>query len=373
MEAHLPPSRDKLHWKLTAPDAFVNPEHLKFALRGCLAASGCYIIYNSIAWPGIGAPAMATCLLTAVSTVGASRQRQIVRFAAFVVGGVLIGIGSEIFILPHIDSIPGFTIFFALVIALAAWFMTSSPRLSYFGFQMVVVFTLINLQEFARQTSLAAVRDRVVGVGLGLCMMWLVFDQLWSAPVALEMQRAFISTLRLLAQFAREPLSKDLTVAAERAFSLREMINSSFEEVRALADAVLLETGPSRQQDLVLRGRIERWQPQLRMLFIMRVALWRYRVRVSGFELPAPVATAQQKFDEALADVLDGMADRSEGKTSQGKDDFEAAFEGLERTVRSYCSEGPQGLLAPELQAFLALSRRIADLTISLALAVENA
>jgi len=72
-----------------------------------LAASGCYIIYNSIAWPGIGAPAMATCLLTAVSTVGASRQRQIVRFAAFVVGGFLIGIGSEIFILPHIDSIPG--------------------------------------------------------------------------------------------------------------------------------------------------------------------------------------------------------------------------------------------------------------------------
>jgi multidrug resistance protein MdtO len=366
MEAHLPPSRDKLQWKLTASDAFVNPEHLKFALRGCLAASGCYIIYNSIAWPSIGAPAMATCLLTAVSTVGASRQRQIVRFAAFVVGGVLIGIGSEIFILPHIDSIAGFTIFFVLVMALASWFMTSSPRLSYFGFQIVVVFTLINLQEFARQTSLAAAKDRVVGVGLGLCMMWLVFDQLWSTPVALEMQRAFISTLRLLAQFAREPLSKDLTVAAERAFSLREMINSSFEEVRALADAVLLETGPSRKQDLVLRGRIERWQPQLRMFLIMRVALWRYRLRVSGFELPAPVATAQQEFDEALADVMNGMADRSEGKTSQGKDDFEDAFEGLERTIRSYCSEGPQGLLAPELQAFLALSRSIEKVTLCL-------
>jgi multidrug resistance protein MdtO len=39
-----------------------------------------------------------------------------------------------------------------------------------------VVFCLINLQEFARQTSLAAARDRIVGVGLGLCMMWLVFD-----------------------------------------------------------------------------------------------------------------------------------------------------------------------------------------------------
>ena len=198
MKVHLPASRDMSRSKLMHQNAFVNTEHLKFALRGCLAASGCYIIYNSIAWPGIGAPAMATCLLTAVSTVGASRQRQIVRFAAFVVGGFLIGIGSEIFILPHIDSIPGFTIFFTLVIALAAWFMTSSPRLSYFGFQIVVIFCLMNLQEFARQTSLAAARDRVVGVGLGLCMMWLVFDQLWSAPVALEMKRAFISSLAII-------------------------------------------------------------------------------------------------------------------------------------------------------------------------------
>ena len=31
----------------------VKPEYLKFALKGCLAATACYVIYNSIAWPGI--------------------------------------------------------------------------------------------------------------------------------------------------------------------------------------------------------------------------------------------------------------------------------------------------------------------------------
>jgi multidrug resistance protein MdtO len=366
MKVHLPLSRDTLQSKLIALDAFVNPEHLKFALRGCLAASGCYIIYNSIAWPGIGAPAMATCLLTAVSTVGASRQRQIVRFAAFVVGGLLIGIGSEMFILPHLDSIAGFTVFFVLVIALASWFITSSPRLSYFGFQIVVVFCLINLQEFARQTSLAAARDRVVGVGLGLCMMWLAFDQLWSAPVAVEMKRAFISSLRLLAQLSREPLSKDLRVAAERTFSLRDMINSSFDEVRALADAVLLETDPSRQQALALRGRILRWQPRLRMLLITRVALWRYRIRVSGFELPAPVATAQQEFDERLADVLDDIANRMSGKTSDRHNGFRISVEDLEKTIQTYDSGKSQEALPAQLGGFLSLCRKIASLTISL-------
>ena len=178
-KVHLALLRDMMQSKTLAPDAFVNPEHLRFALRGCLAASGCYLIYNSMAGPSIGAPAIATCLLTAVSAVGASQQRQILRFAAFVLGGLLIGIGSEIFILPHLDSIGGFTLFFVVVMTLVSWVMTSSSRFSYFGFQIAVVFCLINLQEFARQTSLAAARDRIVGVGLGLCMMWLVFDRLW--------------------------------------------------------------------------------------------------------------------------------------------------------------------------------------------------
>jgi hypothetical protein len=178
-KVHFALLRDMMQSKSTAPDAFVNREHLRFAIRGCLAASGCYIIYNSIAWPSIGAPAMATCLLTAVSAVGTSQQRQILRFAAFVLGGLLIGIGSEIFILPHLDSIGGFTLFFVVVMTLVSWLMTSSSRFSYFGFQIAVVFCLINLQEFARQISLAAARDRIVGVGLGLCMMWLVFDRPW--------------------------------------------------------------------------------------------------------------------------------------------------------------------------------------------------
>jgi multidrug resistance protein MdtO len=249
---------------------------------------------------------------------------------------------------------------------LVSWVMTSSPRLSYFGFQIAVIFSLINLQEFARQTSLAAARDRIVGVGLGLCMMWLVFDRLWSVPIAMEMKQAFISSLRLLAQLAREPASKDPQVSVARTNSLREMTNSSFDQVRALADAILFEFGRSRQQDLALRSRIVRWQPRLRMLFITRLALWRYRVGVPGFELPVPVARAQQEFDQVLADVVDRMADRLEGKASERRSHFEDGVRNLENQVLSCCSKGPRGPLAAELQTFLALSRSIENETLSL-------
>jgi multidrug resistance protein MdtO len=204
-------------------------------------------------------------------------------------------------------------------------------------------------------------------------MMWLVFDRLWSVPVVVEMKRAFISSLRLLAQLAREPVTKDPEAAVERTYSLREMINSSFDEVRSLADALLFEFGPSRQQNLALRSQFVRWHPRLRMVFLTQLALWRYRVRVPGFELPAPVVTALQEFDEGLAYVVDRMADRLEGKASAGEGDFEDVVRNLEKQVLSCCSTGQQGPLAEELQTVLALSRSIEDVTSSLANEIDGA
>jgi multidrug resistance protein MdtO len=288
---YLPSSGEKRGFRLPLAGALLDPEHSRFAFKGCLAASACYVIYNAVDWPGISTSVM-TCLLTALSTVGASRQKQILRLAGAIVGGFVIGMGAQVFILPNIESVTGFLVLFAAVTALASWFMTSSPRLSYFGLQVALAFYLINLEEFRIQTSLSIARDRVVGVLLGLFMMWLVFDQLWGTRAGVEMKRSFIANLRLLAQFAREPLSGDQNVAIERGFALRESINSNLDRVRALADGVLFEFGPTRQQDLALRERIRKWQPQLRMLFLMRTALIKYRLRLPGFELPEAVERA---------------------------------------------------------------------------------
>ena len=298
-----------------------------------MPSSACYVIYNAIDWPGMGVPVMLTCFLTAVSTIGTSRQRQVLRFAGFFVGGIVIGMSSQVFILPYLDSIAGFTVFFILVTALAAWFMTSSPRLSFFGLQMGAVFFVINMQKFARETSLSVARDRVAGVFLGLLMMWLIFDQLWSAPASVEMKRVFISTLRLLAQFAREPVSADIRSAIRRTSALHDTINTKFDNVRSLADGVLLEFGPSRRRDLALRDRIRRWQPQLRALFIMRAASLKYRLRLPGFVLPEAVIASLQAYDECSAQMLENIADRMEGKAPQATTGSADSFALLEQIV----------------------------------------
>jgi len=179
------------------------------------------------------------------------------------------------------------------------------------------------------------------------------------------MRKTLVSILRTLAQLVREPLSNNLRVSVEKSFSLRETINTGFDKVRTLADGILFEFGESRQQNLALRSRIVENLPQLRMLLLTRIALMKYRWKLPGFELPDPVHLAQQEFDESLAGTLDEMADRWQGKSRQKAEHLEDSFTRLEKTVRTYDS-APQGEPASRLQTFLALSRRIKNLVVSL-------
>ena len=347
---------------LLSRDAFVNPEHLRFALKGGLAASLCYVIYNAIAWQGIST-AVTTCLLTALSTIGASRQKQILRIVGAIAGGFVIGMGSQIFILPYVDSIAGFLVLFSVVTAVSSWFMTSSPRLSYFGVQLALAFYLVHLQEFAIQISLKVARDRVVGILLGLFMMWFVFDRLWRSPASVDMRRTFISSLRLLAQFATLPISNDLKISLGRSLALRETINANLDKVRSLADGVLFEFGPSRQRDLELRSEVRQWQPQLRTLFVMRIALLKYRLQLPGFELPEMVRLRQQAYDEHSARMLEELADRVEHDALYANYTVEDSHELMERTVEAIHERPASQLPADHAQSFITLLRGIDGLT----------
>jgi multidrug resistance protein MdtO len=364
-EYQLSPAGDEAPRALFVADARTNPEHVRFGLKGCLAASLCYLIYNALFWPGIST-SVTTCFLTALTTVGASHQKQFLRFAGALAGGFGIGMLAQILILPSLDSIGGFTLLFAAVFALSAWFATSSPRLSYFGVQLAVAFALINLSEFKIQISLAAARDRVVGVLLGLSMMWLAFDRLWAVPAGVAMKRIFVANLRLLAESAREPLFGNLAVATARIASLRETLNTQFGKVRSVADGILFEFGPTRQQDLALRDRIRQWQPRLRTFLVLRNTLLKYRLGLPGFELPDSVRLAQQEFDQQVGRVFDRMADRLEGEEPAAADGLEPSLERLEQAARMALRGGAEPALANHLETLLPLCRTAAGLVNSL-------
>lgn len=346
-------------------DAFSNGKHARFAIRGGLAASVCYLTYNLVGWPGIST-AVTTCFLTALTTVGASRQKQVLRFSGAVVGGAILGFGAQMFVLPGLDSIAGFLMLFLAVTIPAAWIAASGPRLSYFGVQIALAFYLINLQEFKFQTSLAVARDRVVGILVGLLAMWLIFDQLWESSALADMEHSFVSSVTLLSKLLREPRSPDMHAAIERSYSLRESINKNFDKLRQDADGVMLEFGPDREHNLALRALLLRWQLQLRVIFITRIALQKYRLLLPGFEMPGPVLKAHQEFDNRLADRLEAIADRLQGNGSAGPQDLEPYLPSLEKAVQDCCPAEPPDPLAARTDSFLHLARRIESLWASL-------
>jgi multidrug resistance protein MdtO len=300
-----------------------------------MAAMATYIIYTAIDWPGLST-SIATCIITALSTIGSSRQKQFLRLGGVIVGGIIIGFGSQIFVLPYLDSIAGFTLLFMAVTALSSWIATSSPRLSYLGVQLALAFYLINLQEFTIQTSLSIARDRVFGVLLGLMSMWLLYDRLWQKNALDEMQRLFARNLEMFAELTEQLLEKDQVKAIRRIRQLRDQLNAGFPAVSTQADAILFEFGPLRQRKLQIREDLRRWQPTIRTLLQVQITSVQYLVNKPLSNLPEPIAQAGVAFEQDVAQVMHAMASEASGKPVAGVPDISLSAAQFQEAIHKY-------------------------------------
>jgi multidrug resistance protein MdtO len=316
-------------------DAFSNPVYVQFALRGTLAALVCYVTYMALDWPGLSTSVL-TCFITALSTIGSSRQKQVLRLSGALIGGIIFGMGAQVFVLPYLDTIAGFTVLFAVVTAIAAWIATASPRLSYLGVQLALAFYLINLQEFTIQTSLSIARDRVFGVLLGLVSMGLFFDLLWVRKAVNEMQTVFAHNLELFAELAEQLLEQDHIKAIKRIRQLRDQINAGFQAVTAQSDAVLLDFSPSREQKLQIRKDIRRWQPTIRTLLQVQITAVQYLARTPLSDLPPPVALAGTRFEKDVAQVMRAIAFEVSDKPVPAAPDIRLSAESAQQEIRKY-------------------------------------
>jgi multidrug resistance protein MdtO len=271
-------------WRaLLVPDAFQNPEYTRFALAGCLSASLCYVLYNALDWPGIFTSVL-TCVVTALSTLGGSLQARFLRLMGFVAGGLVLGISAQILILPALDSVFGFAIFFAVATAIAAWFATSSPRLSFFGVQVALAFFFVNLQDYQIQTDLTIARDKVMGVLLGILVMGFIFDRIMTKSDVQQLQKLLVRNVRLLAQLVVSPVVSGRAVALSQIGRLPSQINDSFAGLESQTDAVRFEFAfrHQREGDIAVSDRIDRAQPALRSIYLLALSLLSHRARRGG-------------------------------------------------------------------------------------------
>ena len=302
--------------RILVRDAFTNPEYLRYALAGTLAAMLCYIFYMGLNWPAL-ATSVTTCVLTGLTNIGSSRQRQVLRLTGAVLGGFVFGMGAQIFVLPAIDNIGGFALLCAGVSAVAAWITTASSRLSYAGLQVALAFYLIILSD-PSNISLTGARDRVLGVLLGTFMMWLVFERFYRRPAVDEMISQFIRNTRLLAELAEMTVAETDVNTIVRVRSVRDRINGGFGEVNSQSDAVPFETGPERAGHMAARDRIRRWQAAERTFYLLQSPLLQFRVFANPAQRERPFYGIENQFRLTCGQVFRRIAEHLESQIGSG-------------------------------------------------------
>ena len=150
-----------------------NPAYTDFALRAMLATVGCYLFMTLVNWNGIHT-CMITCAVTALAGMGAQMHKQNLRLAGALLGGAL-GIGAVVFVIPHLDSMGAYLAVLAIGTALAAWVSLGSERISYAGWQIGLAFYMTVLQDPHPTTKLDIIRDRWVGIFVGIVAMRAAF------------------------------------------------------------------------------------------------------------------------------------------------------------------------------------------------------
>jgi multidrug resistance protein MdtO len=319
------PQREKKPW--FRPGAWSNPEYLTYATKLSLCATLCYVIYNSLAWPG-ASTATLTVLVAGVTSSGATNQKMLFRILGATIGGIIFGIGCIVFVYPFADSALPFLISVALVSFIGAW-IARSAHMGYVGLQIVFSFYLVAFQEystpiggsagqgqlmskvhgFGAPLQMTPARDRLMGVLIALIVMWVIFHQLHPKRVIDRMRLGLARLLRMEADL----LSLIRTRETGRVTALREDVLALVLEVRGLAEAIPFELDQHVERDTEISEEIQRALTNTEGLFLHARAAW-----PRADETPAELAVVKSINDSVaqgmrhMADMLDGTPRKQE-------------------------------------------------------------
>jgi multidrug resistance protein MdtO len=178
----------------------LNTTALQFALKVVLATQLGYLFFTAVQWPGIHT-CMLTCIILAMPGLGAITHKGVMRLIGAAVGS-LAALLATVFVIPHLDSITGLLLLSLAVIAFGAWISAGSPLTDYVGFQLVFCFSLALLGKFGPSTDLTEIRDRAVGIVVGVIISLVVYGWIWPEREAGQAPSSVADLLRALSRVA---------------------------------------------------------------------------------------------------------------------------------------------------------------------------
>ncbi len=217
-----PPRAPSAKESMVASDAFTNPVYTQFSVKTLLAVLVCYVFYNAADWEGVHT-VMLTCLIVASPSLGASTQKSLLRIVGAAIGGGL-ALFMVVFIIPHLDDVVGVLLMTLPVIGLGAWISAGSERSSYAGLQIMFTFAMALLEQgFGPTTDLTEIRDRFIGILLGVAVSILIHASIWPEGEGDALRRSLADLLRAISELLR-PIRKGSAAAAAEPLAQQQLV-----------------------------------------------------------------------------------------------------------------------------------------------------
>lgn len=309
-----PPHAPSAKELMIASDAFSNPAYTQFSLKTLLAVLVCYTFYNAADWQGVHT-VMLTCLIVASPSLGASTQKGILRIGGAIIGSAL-ALFMVVFIIPHLDDVVGVLLMALPVIGLGAWISAGSERISYAGIQLMFTFALALLEVFGPTTELTDIRDRMIGILLGVAVSTLIHAAIWPEREGNTLCRSLADLLRAISRLL-EPIPKNITPTAAVPLAQQQLaVWAKLADCETLLARVALEPSWQESEHEQLTLQAQTVLAQARAIMLAANALQR-ELTTQLDELPVEVREAVFSIQEQAASALNRYANELAGDSCQ--------------------------------------------------------
>src|SRR4029077_4077808 len=183
---------------LFVADAFSNPTYARFALKVTLAGMLGYFFYTASDYFGIHT-VYYTPLIIALASTGATIHKGVLRIVGCIIG-VTLGLICSIWLIPRFETLGMYLLIVFCVHGLAAWVAFGSERISYMGLQIALAFDLGVLTNYGPSTQIDPIRDRFIGIVLGILIISTVFSLVWPEEATSIARQKLAASLRAIAR-----------------------------------------------------------------------------------------------------------------------------------------------------------------------------
>ena len=295
---------------LFVADAFSNPRHVQFALKVTLAGMIGYIFYTASDYFGIHT-VYYTPLIIALGSAGATMHKGVLRIGGCLIGGGL-GLFCTIWLIPRFESLGMYLGIVFCLHGLAAWVAFGSERISYVGLQIALTFDLGVLKDYGPPKQIDPIRDRFIGIILGIIIISVVFSLVWPEEARSMARQKLAACLRAVARLLSVRGGSELNPERER---LELEVTSRLAEANASQEQAAFEAlihGPETTNRLDLEKAVA----AVEEIYVASLPLVRQQGSILSGVGQEVTASRAPEMVRPLTDALETSAAVIEGTSS---------------------------------------------------------